>query len=77
MQLSVQKSFSERQWLAAILVILWISLRSCDDDVSSNPTPKKFKHESTTYSGYIQFGFMVAGTDAEPLPHMRRSAGKW
>ncbi len=22
--------------------------RSCDDDVSSNPTPKKFKHEITT-----------------------------
>ncbi len=41
--------------------------RSCDDDASSAPTPKKCKTRKYDIS-YLQFGFTVAGTDAEPLP---------
>ncbi len=40
--------------------------RSCDDDASSAPTPKKCKTRKYDIS-YLQFGFTVAGTDAEPL----------
>ncbi len=41
--------------------------RSCDDNASSAPTPKKCKTQKYDIS-YLQFGFTVAGTDAEPLP---------
>ncbi len=41
--------------------------RSCDDDVSSAPTPKKCRTRKYDIS-YLQFDFTVAGTDAEPLP---------
>ncbi len=41
--------------------------RSCDDDASSAPTPKKCKTRKYDIS-YLQFGFTVAGTDAELLP---------
>ncbi len=41
--------------------------RSCDDDALSAPTPKKCIKRKYDIS-YLQFGFMVAGTDAEPLP---------
>ncbi len=41
--------------------------RSCDDDASSAPTPKKCKTRKYDIS-YLQFGLTVAGTDAEPLP---------
>ncbi len=41
--------------------------RSCDDDASSAPTPKKCKTRKYDIS-YLQFGFTVDGTDVEPLP---------
>ncbi len=41
--------------------------RSCDDDAWSAPAPKKCKTRKYDIS-YLQFGFTVAGTDAEPLP---------
>jgi len=41
--------------------------KSCDNDASSAPTPKKCKTRKYDIS-YLQFGFMVAVTDAEPLP---------
>ncbi len=41
--------------------------RSCDDNASSAPTTKKCNTRKYDVS-YLQFGFTVAGTDAEPLP---------
>ncbi|KAI2647347.1 SCAN domain-containing protein 3 [Labeo rohita] len=40
--------------------------RSCDEDASSAPTPKKCKTQKYDIS-YLQLGFKVAGTEAEPL----------
>ncbi len=41
--------------------------KSCDTDASSAPTPKKCTTRKYDISN-LQFGFMVAVTDAEPLP---------
>ncbi len=50
--------------------------RGCDDDASSAPTPKKCKTRKYDIS-HLQFGFTVAGTDAEPLPNVSYAQICW
>ncbi len=74
MQLSVQTRFrtsviSSRMDFGKKFMDKFIThtKKGCDDNVSSAPTPKKCKTRKYDTS-YLQFGFTVAGTDAELLP---------